>query len=124
MYDTLNFLRAMNWLIIMFFFLPDGHCASFTQRQQGWWAIPAQRQPQQIQQPRTAKIELISANEEKPVAGTLYLSQIYSTVHIRGVIRGLEPGKHGFHIHATGDLGDGCKAAGGHFNPFNVRNGS
>ena len=43
-------------------------------------------------------------------------------VRIKGTIAGLTPGKHGFHVHAIGDLGDNCKAAGGHFNPDNVSN--
>jgi Cu-Zn family superoxide dismutase len=33
----------------------------------------------------------------------------------------LQPGNHGFHVHMEGNLGDGCIAAGAHFNPFNVR---
>ena len=41
-------------------------------------------------------------------------------VSISGYISGLKPGAHGFHIHATGDVGDDCKAAGGHFNPDGV----
>ena len=36
-------------------------------------------------------------------------------------LTGLAPGKHGFHVHANGDLSQGCKGAGGHFNPYNVR---
>ena len=36
-------------------------------------------------------------------------------------LRGLTPNMmHGFHVHQNGNLGDGCKAAGGHYNPFNV----
>lgn len=39
-------------------------------------------------------------------------------VTVKGVIRGLPPGKHGFHIHEFGNLsGKGCRAAGGHYNP-------
>ena len=39
-------------------------------------------------------------------------------VSVKGTLVGLPPGKHGFHIHEYGDLsGNGCKAAGGHYNP-------
>ena len=42
---------------------------------------------------------------------------------IRGLIKGLEPGEHGFHIHEFGDLSDGCASAGGHYNPDGVDHG-
>ena len=42
---------------------------------------------------------------------------------IKGTIRGLEPGKHGFHIHEYGDLSQGCDSAGGHYNPDGVDHG-
>ena len=45
-------------------------------------------------------------------------------VSVKGNITGLSPGKHGFHIHEYGDIAESCKAAGGHFNPFNVSHGS
>ena len=32
--------------------------------------------------------------------------------------------KHGFHVHAEGMLTDGCKDAGGHFNPAGVDHGA
>ena len=41
-------------------------------------------------------------------------------IRIGGVLLGLTPGNHGFHIHEYGDLGDHCTAAGGHFNPNGV----
>ncbi|KAJ3336381.1 Superoxide dismutase [Cu-Zn], partial [Gonapodya sp. JEL0774] len=38
-------------------------------------------------------------------------------------ITGLAPGKHGLHIHVTGDLSNGCASLGLHWNPFNVTHG-
>lgn len=32
-------------------------------------------------------------------------------------VRGLAPGLHGFHVHESGDLRDGCKSACAHYNP-------
>jgi len=29
----------------------------------------------------------------------------------------MEKGEHGFHVHQWGNLEEGCKTAGGHFNP-------
>jgi len=39
------------------------------------------------------------------------------------VCSGLKTGNHGFHIHALGDLSNGCVSAGPHFNPFGVTHG-
>ena len=54
------------------------------------------------------------------VTGKLYIVQANDHLHISGKIYGLKPGLHGFHVHMNGDLGDNCKAAGGHFNPDGV----
>ena len=43
---------------------------------------------------------------------------------IKGIVKGLTPGKHGFHIHEFGDLSKGCESAGGHYNPDSVEHGS
>ena len=43
---------------------------------------------------------------------------------IRGLIKGLTPGLHGFHVHEFGDLSKGCESAGGHYNPDGVEHGS
>lgn len=39
-------------------------------------------------------------------------------------ITGLTDGKHGFHIHESGNLSNGCESACAHFNPFNKKHGS
>lgn len=39
-------------------------------------------------------------------------------------IRGLSDGKHGFHIHESGNLINGCDSACAHFNPYNKNHGS
>jgi superoxide dismutase, Cu-Zn family len=45
--------------------------------------------------------------------------------HITYNITGLTPGgEHGFHVHQSGDLSDGCASAGGHYNPFGKEHGA
>ncbi len=66
---------------------------------------------------------------EGSIYGTIYLEQPTGKIcnlftHgdqftvIKAEIFGLSKGLHGFHIHENGDLSDGCKAAGPHYNPF------
>jgi Cu-Zn family superoxide dismutase len=43
---------------------------------------------------------------------------------IKGTIKNVKPGLHGFHIHQFGDLSDGCTSAGAHFNPFGKTHGA
>ena len=38
-------------------------------------------------------------------------------------LTGLAPGVHGFHIHQYGNLTEGCKTAGPHYNPFGKTHG-
>ena len=68
---------------------------------------------------KIARVQLVPAKNtgKDPVYGSLQLQETAFGVRITGKIFGLEPGKHGFHVHAVGDLGDDCKAAKGHFNP-------
>ena len=58
------------------------------------------------------------------VKGSILLMQAPGTpTLIKGTITGLEPGVHGFHIHEFGDMSDGCKSMGAHYNPDNVNHG-
>lgn len=54
------------------------------------------------------------------VAGIVNFTQTENGVLVEGKITGLSPGKHGFHVHALGDLSNGCVSTGSHFNPYNV----
>jgi Cu-Zn family superoxide dismutase len=59
------------------------------------------------------------------VSGTVRFSQVTGGIKVVADIRGLTPGKHGFHIHECGDctFPDGT-SAGGHFNPKAMSHGA
>ncbi|KAJ8932724.1 hypothetical protein NQ314_014420, partial [Rhamnusium bicolor] len=59
------------------------------------------------------KGELLFIQKHPPVGETA----------IRGNITGLPAGKHGIHIHQSGDLREGCEKLGGHFNPYHLQHG-
>ena len=46
-----------------------------------------------------------------------------NTVQIDIQLTGLKPGLHGFHVHETGDLSQGCDSLCAHFNPTNKQHG-
>jgi Cu-Zn family superoxide dismutase len=59
------------------------------------------------------------------VQGWVKFTQTKGGVEITAEVKGLTPGKHGFHIHEFGDLtsADGS-SAGGHFNPTGEEHGA
>jgi len=62
--------------------------------------------------------------EGNSVSGTVTFSREGDDVKIVAEVEGLEPGKHGFHIHEFGDCSapDGT-SAGGHYNPEGTMHG-
>jgi superoxide dismutase, Cu-Zn family len=66
----------------------------------------------------TYAIAMVEGLGEHKVKGKVTFTQKGDEVEIVGEFTGLQPGKHGFHVHEFGDcsMADG-KCAGGHFNP-------
>jgi Cu-Zn family superoxide dismutase len=73
----------------------------------------------------TRAVAVLRATGENDVRGTIYFTQRGQAVEVKGKIMGLEPGKHGFHVHQYGDLSDQKtgKSAGDHFNPDGHQHG-
>ncbi|CAH2086834.1 unnamed protein product [Euphydryas editha] len=51
------------------------------------------------------------------VHGNVTFEQLEGKVRVTGQIYGMPAGQYGFHVHASGDLTNGCVSAGAHFNP-------
>ena len=70
-------------------------------------------------------VSVIRAASGSFVSGQLALTDSAgSGLRVKGEIRGLTPGKHGFHVHEYGDCADtAAVSAGGHFNPGNTTHG-
>jgi Cu-Zn family superoxide dismutase len=65
--------------------------------------------------------ELIHTDKVK--GQILFMQRPGEPTLIKGRITGLEPGKHGFHIHEVGELSNGCDSAGPHYDPDGVDHG-
>lgn len=70
---------------------------------------------------------ILTVQERKAIAvlfgaarGNVSFVQSGEVVKMSGVIEGLTPGLHGFHIHEKGDVSMGCASTLGHYNPFGV----
>ena len=57
------------------------------------------------------------------IKGVVYFHQQDNLTQIHGQVEGLTHGKHGFHIHETGDLTDHCQSLCAHFNPTGTNHG-
>ena len=65
-------------------------------------------------------VAVLHPTQGNNVTGTVYFSRTPKGIEVKADVMGLNPGKHGFHIHEFGDCTalDGT-SAGGHFNPEN-----
>ena len=62
--------------------------------------------------------------KNKKLTGIVIFTQKDDFVHIRIDVKGLNKNHlHGFHIHETGDLREGCTSCCSHYNPTNTYHG-
>lgn len=74
----------------------------------------------------SARADLIFPGGVSGVSGAVFFYQECRNhpVIITGLIKGLEPGQHGMHVHENPNLSDKCSGAGGHYNPFQSPHGA
>ena len=73
--------------------------------------------------PPTAVAHITGTSPGSKLSGTAIAVRAGSGVHVIVTVMNAPPGTHGFHIHETGNCGEGGKAAGGHFNPEKASHG-
>ena len=67
---------------------------------------------------------IMNPDADSGVKGLVKLTQVHpGKTKIVADITGLTPGLHGFHIHEFGNLIEGCKTAGPHYNPAKLVHG-
>jgi len=69
---------------------------------------------------------ILNPESGQSASGVVTFEQDSSTsrTKIRGQFKGLAPNSmHGFHVHEFGNLLEGCKTAGAHYNPFGKTHG-
>jgi Cu-Zn family superoxide dismutase len=78
-----------------------------------------------IQQSKTHISEAVSVLATSKIEGVVIFTQADDHVRIKiDIVKGLGKNKlHGFHIHETGDLREGCKSCCAHYNPGNSSHG-
>lgn len=70
-------------------------------------------------------VALVHPTKGSQVQGTVTFSKVAGGLRIQAEIRGLAPGKHGFHIHEFGDCtAEDASSAGGHFDPAHAAHGA
>ena len=66
-------------------------------------------------------IAILSPTKGSTVSGIVTFEFVENGVRVVADVKGLTPGKHGFHVHDYGDCSaDDASSAGGHFNPSSM----
>ncbi|XP_057711569.1 copper chaperone for superoxide dismutase-like [Corythoichthys intestinalis] len=70
-----------------------------------------------------AAVAMLSGKDRQVQGVVRFLQMSPDRCLIDGTVDGLEPGAHGLHVHALGDLTEDCLSCGEHFNPFGRHHG-
>ena len=74
--------------------------------------------------PIESAVAVIHPTVSNQASGTVLFREKSDGVHLKIDIRGLTPGKHGFHVHKFGDCSaNNGASAGGHFDPHGMNHG-
>ena len=73
--------------------------------------------------PISKAVAILLTTRGNKVEGRVTFTQTENGMQVKGVISGLAPGEHGFHVHEFGVWSPDGKAAGGHFNPTAQQHG-
>ena len=68
-------------------------------------------------------VEAVCVITNGTISGFIEFKELKNRVKITIKLNKVPEGKHGFHIHRTGDLREGCKSLCSHYNPFNKKHG-
>ena len=68
-------------------------------------------------------VEAVCVITNGSISGFVEFKELKNRVKITIKLNKVPEGKHGFHIHRTGDLREGCKSLCTHYNPFNKKHG-
>ena len=68
-------------------------------------------------------VEAVCVITNGSISGFVEFKELKNRVKITIKLSKVPEGKHGFHIHRTGDLREGCKSLCTHYNPFNKKHG-
>ena len=71
----------------------------------------------------TAKADIYGTAPDSKIAGTATFEETPAGLSMDVKVSNVSPGLHGFHIHEKGSCDEQGNAAGGHYNPMNVKHG-